>query len=501
MHENRKSQKTVWLALVVALVFALATEVPAAVPQLINYQGRLTNSVGAPLDTTVELTFTIYSDSTGSIDLWTETHSGVVVQDGLFQVLLGSVDPIIYKVFEDGSRRWLGIQMKGSPAASTLIPIVSVAYSYHSRSADTADYAATGGSSGWTDDGTTVSLSTIGDSVGIGTTNPAFRLDVAGGLRAKDSVQTNKLVLGKASTTTGALNLYSSLTSLPIVQLSGSSTGGTVQVRDEAGNSSAYLKSSTEPGGLLSIARNAAGTSGFYVDGNTLGTEEPKVSVLGSSRSAIFDMSESGDSSVMLPSSSISSVEIKNEAGIANTRRSTGSVTLDNTVKTILSRKCVFPSSGYALVIGTLYYDFWHYAGTGDQFQFGVSDVAGSFPSDQDFLRDYSANWSTFNYQDFVTVQGYFSVDAGIQTFYLLGQAVATGNPWVGDAHLSVLFFPTNYFALKGQDNSNNPEQAEIDKRIEARVAAETELLRKEFEAKLKAIEEEMKKQLDSGGK
>ena len=490
------------IALLIVITMLASASAFAAVPQLINYQGRLTNSVGLPLDTTVTLDFTIYKDSLGTLDIWSETHPGTIIQNGLFQVLLGSNTPLVGSVF-DGSKRWLGVQLQGGPAPTALIPIVSVAYAYRAAKSDTSSYAlSSGGASGggWTDDGTTVCLSTIGDSVGIGTSNPALRLDVAGGLRATDSVQTNKLVLGKSSTTTGALNLYSSYTSLPIVQLYGNSTGGTVQVRDEAGNSSAYLKSSTEPGGLLSIARNAAGSSGFYVDGNT-GSEEPVVNITGSTRSVVFDMSESGDSTVRLPSSSISSLECQNEAGIAVTRRSSGFVTLDNTAKTILSRSCSFPSSGWALVIGTVDYDFWHYLGTGEEFHFGISDVAGSFPADQDFWRNYSPNWSTFNYQDFVTIQGYFAVDAGAQTFYLLGQTGASGNPWAGDAYLSVLFFPTNYFALKGQDNSNNPEQAEIDAAVQSRIDAETDKVRREFDAKLKAIEEEMKKQLDRGGK
>jgi hypothetical protein len=487
-------------SLAALLVMSLAFVANAAVPQLINYQGRLTNSIGAPLDTTVTLDFTIYKDSLGTNDIWIETHPGVVIKDGLFQVLLGSVTPLSASVF-DGSKRWLGVQLQGGPSPTELIPIVSVAYAYRAAKSDTSSYAlssggATGG--GWTDDGTTVRLSAAGDSVGIGTSDPALRLDVAGGFRATDSVQTNKVVLGKSSTTTGALNLYSSLTSLPIVQLYGSSTGGTVQVRDEAGNTSAYLKSSTEPGGLLSIARNAAGSSGFYVDGNT-GTEEPTVSILGSARSAIFDMSESGDLAVQLPSGSISNQECLNESGIANTRRSTGAVTLDNSVKTILSRNCSFPTSGYALVIGTLYYDFWHYYGAGDNFHFGVSDVAGSFPTDQGFFRDYSPDWSTFNYQDFVTIQGFYYVDAGTQTFYLLGQAFATGNPWAGDAHLSVLFYPTSYSSISGQSYTNNPEQEEIDAQIARRVAAETEKMRLEFDAKLKALQDQMNNQLHSG--
>ncbi len=483
--------------LLITVMALISVSGNAAVPQLINYQGRLTDN-GAPLSGTHSLKFIIFANEAGTVALWQEIQPAVAVTDGLFQVLLGSVVPIPSSVFS-GDTRWLGVSLNGGPQMTPLKPIVSTAYAFRSENANSADNALVGG--GWFDDGSAIILETSSDKVGVGNADPEYKLDVAGSVRATDSMQTKKVVIGIPSATTGALNLYSSLTSQPIVQLSGSSTGGTVQVRDEAGNSSAYLKSSTEPGGLLSIARNAAGAAGFYVDGNTVGTEEPKVSVLGSTRSAILDMSASGDDAVALPSSSISNLECSNEAGIANTRRSTGSVTLDNTVKTILSRSCIFPSSGYALVIGTLYYDFWHYSGTSDDFQFGVSDVAGSFPADQGFLRNYSPNWSTFNYQDFVTVQGYFAVDAGIQTFYLLGRAIATGNPWAGDAHLSVLFFPTSYSLILGQDYSNNPEQAEIDARVEAKVSAESERLRKEFDAKLKAIQEEMRKQIDSGGK
>ena len=55
------------------LVMFLAFAANAAVPQLINYQGHLTNSVGAPLDTTVALIFQIYADSNGG----TSVASGV----------------------------------------------------------------------------------------------------------------------------------------------------------------------------------------------------------------------------------------------------------------------------------------------------------------------------------------------------------------------------------------------------------------------------------------
>jgi hypothetical protein len=57
------------------MIMSMAFAAKAAVPSMINYQGRLTNSVGVPLDTTVTLDFTIYRDSLGMVDVWSETYS------------------------------------------------------------------------------------------------------------------------------------------------------------------------------------------------------------------------------------------------------------------------------------------------------------------------------------------------------------------------------------------------------------------------------------------
>ncbi|MFH1768458.1 MAG: hypothetical protein ABH858_04805 [Candidatus Omnitrophota bacterium] len=60
------------------------------VPHLINYQGRLTDSGGAALNGSYSITFRIYDASSGGTFLWQETQS-VVIQEGVFNVLLGSV--------------------------------------------------------------------------------------------------------------------------------------------------------------------------------------------------------------------------------------------------------------------------------------------------------------------------------------------------------------------------------------------------------------------------
>jgi len=82
----------VFMCLLSALVFP-ATAL-ADVPGLISYQGTLTDDDGVALDTTVSMTFTIYPDSvTGGFN-WFETQPAVVVEDGLFDVLLGRVTSI-----------------------------------------------------------------------------------------------------------------------------------------------------------------------------------------------------------------------------------------------------------------------------------------------------------------------------------------------------------------------------------------------------------------------
>jgi len=152
------------------------------VPKLIDYQGRLTDSGGNPVDTTADLTFTIFADAGGVTSLWTETHPDVVIESGLFTVTLGSYTPFGSTVF-NGQQRYLGMQIEGGVMSSPLETIVSTPYALRSIHSDTASYALAapgGGSSGWTDDGHVVRLNNINDSVGIGTSNPRAPLEVQG---------------------------------------------------------------------------------------------------------------------------------------------------------------------------------------------------------------------------------------------------------------------------------------------------------------------------------
>ncbi|MCA9643219.1 MAG: collagen-like protein, partial [Myxococcales bacterium] len=103
------------LALTGALGFSSMAS--AQVPiDLLTQQGRLFDSAGAPINDTLDFTFTFYADSDGLTPLWTETQS-VALSDGFFSVQLGSVTPFPAGLF-DGSLMYLGVQV-GSDAEMT----------------------------------------------------------------------------------------------------------------------------------------------------------------------------------------------------------------------------------------------------------------------------------------------------------------------------------------------------------------------------------------------
>jgi hypothetical protein len=127
-------------SLVVITFVALLTVVSiaaAGVPSMMQYQGFLTNDSGEPLDTMVDMTFTIYDASTGSGIIWTETQDTVRVNSGLFYVLLGSVNTIVDTVFAE-TERWLGITVDPDPEIVPRTKLITVPYAFRAATVDGA---------------------------------------------------------------------------------------------------------------------------------------------------------------------------------------------------------------------------------------------------------------------------------------------------------------------------------------------------------------------------
>ncbi len=109
------------------------------VPHEINYQGWL----GTADDTTgvtgtFTMVFKIYDAETGGNNLWSETHE-VQVSHGVFNVILGSSNPIPAEIFT-GAPLWLEISVAGE-VLSPRQKLVSVGYAIHAESAQSADVA------------------------------------------------------------------------------------------------------------------------------------------------------------------------------------------------------------------------------------------------------------------------------------------------------------------------------------------------------------------------
>lgn len=122
------------LAVVVLLVFSSVA--PAGVPRLINYQGRLSDDRDAPVQGKHTLTFALYADDAeGVIALWSERHPDVQVSDGLFHVVLGSINPISDVLFsEDGL--WIGVTVDSDSELRPRMQITSVPWAMRAAVAD-----------------------------------------------------------------------------------------------------------------------------------------------------------------------------------------------------------------------------------------------------------------------------------------------------------------------------------------------------------------------------
>lgn len=88
-----KEKKFIGLLFIALMTLLLLSSIgSAAVPLTMNYQGYLTAAEGTPVDAAVSILFSIYDTATGGTALWSETQS-VVVSNGIYNVVLGSVDP------------------------------------------------------------------------------------------------------------------------------------------------------------------------------------------------------------------------------------------------------------------------------------------------------------------------------------------------------------------------------------------------------------------------
>jgi len=149
--------KVVFFILVIVFTVHIAH---AAMPQLILFQGKLTNfSTGAPLNGSYQMNFSIYNAATYGVALWYENYTSqtVYATNGVIGVYLGSQKTLNLSF---DTSYWLEIQVYNGTSWETLTPRQQLA---------AAPYAYAGG--GWYVDGTTIRLLSSTNNVSAGALN------------------------------------------------------------------------------------------------------------------------------------------------------------------------------------------------------------------------------------------------------------------------------------------------------------------------------------------
>jgi hypothetical protein len=126
-------KRNLTFGVMIMMIFAaVAVCLAAGSARMINYQGRLAGSGGAPVSgNSVEVAFSIYGVSAGGTALWTEPRT-IRVDNGLYTVQLGMVNPIPDNLF-NASDRWLGIKVGTDSEMTPRAQITSVAYAMNSQ--------------------------------------------------------------------------------------------------------------------------------------------------------------------------------------------------------------------------------------------------------------------------------------------------------------------------------------------------------------------------------
>lgn len=396
-----------WL-LVIAAALALSPSLPAwaAVPRTMSYQGILTDNLGMPVaDGNYSLTIRLYDAAAAGNLLYTEAHPTVAVAKGGFNVILGSITALTLNFDKP---LWLSLQVGVDPELSPRVELASSPYAMG------------------------LSLPFDGRANGAA---PTFVL--------RNST-------GAALQTEGAIQVQNAGGATTALEVEQFSPGGRVQINDETGATMARLEADATAtgGGYFTINRNSTSV-GFIVNGND-GTEQPSVQILGSSRSTYFNMGQTGDAAVQLPSASVNSLELFNEPGVAQQYQNS-SIQVGLGVTTIGSRTITVPDDGYVIAIASGYCEMGHVTGTDSRILYGVNDQSGVFASSLSAAGLPSPAPSGISYRFPLPFTGVWPVTPGAHTFYLLAQRIGAANGIVwNDPTLTLLYVPTAYGTVTG---------------------------------------------------
>lgn len=104
----------------------------AAIPRVINYQGKFTDKDDNPLSGNYLVTFRFYDVASIGESIWEEGHI-LTLKNGVFNALLGSIKPLEIDFNKD---LWLGIEIASDGEMSPRIKLASSAYAFNAQTID-----------------------------------------------------------------------------------------------------------------------------------------------------------------------------------------------------------------------------------------------------------------------------------------------------------------------------------------------------------------------------
>ena len=104
----------------------------AAVPRIINYQGKFTDKDDNPLSGNYLVTFRFYDVAAGGQAIWEEGHI-LTLNNGMFNALLGSIKPLDIDFNKD---LWLGVEIASDGEMNPRIKLTSSAYAMNAQTID-----------------------------------------------------------------------------------------------------------------------------------------------------------------------------------------------------------------------------------------------------------------------------------------------------------------------------------------------------------------------------
>jgi len=132
MEGNMRTRRTFILVVSVLILLTVVTLTYAAIPRVINYQGKFTDKDDNPLSGNHLVTFRFYDVRSGGRHIWEEGYI-LKIENGIFNALLGSVKPLDIDFNKD---IWLGIEVASDGEMSPRIKLASSAYAFNAQTVD-----------------------------------------------------------------------------------------------------------------------------------------------------------------------------------------------------------------------------------------------------------------------------------------------------------------------------------------------------------------------------